>query len=90
MADAVAVGSEELRRCRWGNALLGWKGGVRAIHPKPFIPQLFSLKAFLPRDSELLSWMGWEGGGCAPAKGLPGSPWAAGLWAEVQAGHVPG
>lgn len=34
--------------------------------------------------------MGWEGERCAPAKELPGSQWAAGLWAEVLAGYMPG
>lgn len=33
----------------------------RVIHPKLFILQLFFLKAFLPWDLELLSWVGWEG-----------------------------
>lgn len=38
-----------------GNVLPGWEEGVRALPPKPFIPQLFSLKAFLLWDLELLS-----------------------------------
>lgn len=50
----------------------------RAIHPKLFIVQLFSLKAFLPWDSELLSWMGQEGERLARGSLSPNGQWGRG------------